>query len=132
MNTVKRVVVQIVNAVNMNVTLPIMRWAGSEILTAPTKNEPQNYVESDSSINASVLMAAFQDHIDMMRDDPTNCQAMLNGCMEAYRSSEQISRAALMMFASLIGNGYPPDEAMIRVQANSLMLGILLERRLSK
>ena len=35
-----------------------------------------------------------------------------------------------MMFASMIGDGRPPEDAMTRVMANYLELGMYVERRL--
>lgn len=85
---------------------------------------PPDYVEPLAGINAAVLLAAF----NATTTDPEH-QARLNACLEALRSTK-ILEAGTMMLGGLMAAGYPPEECMARVMANSVALGIVTEKRL--
>lgn len=130
----KHAIVKILNWIIQTFFMPVLRWAATGIpqvqAIKESRESEKEYTLADSRINPIVLMAAFQDHVDMMENDPDNCQAMLNGCMESLRSSETIFNASLAMLGSLVGSGYPQEEAFIRMGANYILLGILMERRM--
>jgi hypothetical protein len=112
---------------SQRVIIPVMRWcvAGRPILELgkPVAGE---YVEGSASINVAVLLAA---KADCCTD--TDYQAVLNACLESMRH-EQLGGAMLQLCGALIGNGYPQEEAIYRVLANAVFLGMHLERRLAK
>jgi hypothetical protein len=116
----------------------IIRWAAADqpdvirVKASVAANlDGSRFTEPVVYINPAVLMAAFDDHTRMLEQDPEGCQAMLNGCLEAYRGSEKITGANLAMMGTLMSSGFPETEVLIRVLANSLFLGMLLERRVS-
>lgn len=126
---------------SLRVLIPLIRWIGRDLPAVQNARagmaEAQatggaNFVAPlDDHINPLVLMAAFQDYVSLHTDNPEVGQGTLNACMNALRGSDQICGAAVSMLGSLIAAGYHPNEAILRVQANALMLGILLERRIA-
>jgi hypothetical protein len=111
---------------NQRVMVPVMRWCvvGSPILEIgkPVAGE---YVEGPTNINVAVFLAAKADCL------AASDQSVLNACLESMWH-EQLGGAMLQLCGSLIGNGYSQEEAIYRVLANAVYLGMHLERRLAK
>jgi hypothetical protein len=112
---------------NQRVMMPVMRWCivGQPILEIgkPVAGE---YVEGPANINVAVFLAAKADCLAA-----SDHQSVLNACLESVRH-EQLGGAMLQLYGALIGNGYPQEEAIYRVLANAVYLGMHLERRLAK
>lgn len=81
-----------------------------------------NYVAPDPDITPEVLMASFWEPSD---------QAELNALMESLRKTGQIQMASIAMLGQLSIH-YGQEEALVRVLANATMLGMKIERRLTK
>lgn len=135
MRTLKSIVIKLVTIVHTNIMNPVCVWASDGMLDVPTSSNPVetgSYVESVDYINFTLLMAAVEDHRTQLEQDPENCQAVLNACLEAVRH-EKFLNPAMQMMASLSMNGtYTPAEAIARVLANVLLTGMNMEKRLQK
>jgi hypothetical protein len=129
----KPFVLKLVEAFNVKVVMPVGKWAADDTLDMPLDPNPHGaYVTPVSYINQHVLLAAVDDHRAQLEQDPENCQAVLNACLESVRC-DQFLGSSFRMFATLAASGqYEPTEALARVLANVLMTGMLLEKRLQR
>lgn len=86
------------------------------------------YVEPDPLINPILVVAAMQ---DIREADRVKVQASLNACLLSVRPN-QISGPLSALFMDALAKGHTPDEAVLMVIANSVYLGMHVERRLQK
>ena len=118
----------------MQVTLlPYMGYVARECLDVadlPSEARAKPYESPQGPVNPLLLMRAVSDRSEFLKADPERAQAELNSCMEAIMACDSLQSAGLMMFVSMIGDGRQPDDAMTRVMANYLELGMYVERRL--
>jgi len=106
--------------------MPLLQWISRTCLDqTPSPVSPARYVEPEKALNLFTFEAAHQDQRELARDNPVFFQSLLNAAMENARTET----SWLMMFGSLIGR-YSPEEAMSRVIANAVLLGMSLEKRL--
>jgi hypothetical protein len=128
----KKIVLSVVNAFAGMVVAPVMRWCalGAQNGEARSAVLPgSEYIEPSSLINPLVILAALEDQHKQVENDPVNEQARLNACLSSLRS-ERINSHFLGFYLSLIQQGYPPDEAILRLLANALNLGMAVQARL--
>lgn len=85
-----------------------------------------SYVAPDPIISP-LLMARVVEEINKTKE-PDRMQSELNGCLECMRSRPAQGFIAYFM-AELIQKGYPTEEATLRLMANLLHLGMLMERK---
>jgi hypothetical protein len=128
----RRIAIKLLMWLANGVLLPTLQWVAHGFLTPAQKTESPApaYTEPMGIINPLVLMAARGDMFAFLAEHPEAAQAELNACMEALRA-DSIRSPLLTMMGMLVGQGYPPDEAMVRMCANVLCLGLYLERRIS-
>jgi hypothetical protein len=86
------------------------------------------YVEADPRINCAVVFAALDDTRKAAAERPDHLQAELNACLECIRHPN-IGNTFVVMLGSLQVR-YDPYEAMWRVLANVLQLGMRIQTRL--
>lgn len=111
--------------------LPYMGYVARKCLDMPGANTaPRPYEPPQGPMNSLLLMLAATDRGELLQADPEKAQGQLNACMESIQHCEELRNAGMMMFASLLGNGLQPEDAMTRVMANWLELGMYVERRL--
>lgn len=123
-------VLKVLAILNNCVTLPLMKWVAKTQFQPVERTPPGAYVEAAGPITPLVVMAAQAETLEASQACPIAFQAELNACMEAIRA-DSLKGGMITMFGSLIGAGYPPDEALVRVCANFLQLGMYLERATS-
>lgn len=131
----KKIVLKLMNAFNNHVQLSVMRWLAAGWFDlkqgAPVAvGTGASYVEGVDYITPLVLMAAQGARERARHADPAGYQAELNACMEAVRA-DGIKGPTMALFGSLIGQGCPPNEALVQLSANFVHLGMYLERRLA-
>lgn len=106
--------------------LAVLRWLAQDhpAIIEIREQRSAEYVEPLAAINRAVLLAAW----DATCQDPQH-QARLNACLEGLRGTKVVE-ASTVMVGSLVGAGYPPEEALARLLANAVALGIVVEKRL--
>jgi hypothetical protein len=110
--------------------MPIVRWAASDQPAAQVAAvSAGQYIEPVMFINRMVVLAAYNDDTQLFQDKPEFAQSVLNACLDSLRV-EKLSTGIVTMFAALVANGLSPDEALLRCHANTLMLGMSVQRRL--
>ena len=110
--------------------LPYMSWAAKESGLLPSLAATKPYVQSSGPVNPLLLMAAFNDKVKDLQDNPELCQAKLNSILETIAYCDVIRDAGLKMFGVLVASGIPPDVALGQYLANGIELGMYVERRL--
>lgn len=124
----KKLTVKLLGVFNEVVLLPVMRWAAEDMIPKrSTVNDSTEYVTADESINVLVLSAALYRHNRQSVDDPHNCQALLNACLEAVRSGD-VGKTACNMLMGLLAEGYDANEALYRVISNSIRIGMYVQQ----
>ena len=125
----KQLVLNLMTPLNQYIQLPIMKWiaSGSSEIAAVAQPVPGEYVQPEGFVTPLVLMAAQKAVMQSAEDYPREFQGVLNACMESIGGSP-IGGGLPMMFASLIAKGYQPDECLVRISANMVVLGMYLER----
>jgi hypothetical protein len=109
------------------IAMRIVRWAGVDFIP-PAGSEERflAYVPADPRITPLVMMAAWKSDFDSLKR-----QAELNACMESLRQCEVLLSASQQMLGELsVQYGIP--EAFVRMTANHVLLGMNLERSLSR
>ena len=121
-----------------NVALLTMRWCvqrnpdSKKRIDEAMADGLHTYVPSSEFINPILLKAAFDDHVEGFKSNPENCQADLNACLESLRGAAQVPEALVKMLGMLTASGYPAQEALLRVLANAVYLGINIQKRLER
>lgn len=134
LGVVRQLALNVLSFVMTRGLLPVIRWIGKNTFAVPppgAPGEPAEYIQPAARINPIVLTRARDDMAVEFAADPEGQQAELNACLESIRS-EQIKGGLLRMFGSLVAAEMPPDEAIMRVCANFLLMGVFLERRIAK
>jgi hypothetical protein len=122
---------KIATEMHNRIFVPLLRWSTKDLLmpaeaAAEAKRE---YVQPAPEINPLLMLAALEDHRQQLEAEPENCQAILNACLASLRT-ESIKNMMVRMMGALVAKGYDPEEAMLRVLANAVMLGINMKTRL--
>ena len=113
------------------IILPIGVWAMKGLDVPKVETAAGEYVEPSAWINAGVVMMAQKDREAYLAAHPELFQAELNGLMEAMRAAS-LNKQLTLFFGSLMQQGYPPEECMLRSAANSLHLGMFLQKRIGE
>jgi hypothetical protein len=103
----------------------VIKWAGPDLIGPPAFPSSE-YVPADSRITPMLLNAAFIDGFGT-----ETRQAELNACMESLRDCQNIMDAAQRMLGELAVH-YGVEEALVRVAANQVLLGMNIARRLAQ
>lgn len=137
MQTIKWFVTVFLSFINRFVLLPVLSWAAAgtwkdlrDAVGVPDVAK-QGYVEPASDINALVVLAAYDDDTALWQAEPERAQAILNACVRSLRA-DKLSTGLCGMFAGLAASGHPPPELILRFSANTLMLGMSVQRRLDR
>jgi hypothetical protein len=113
----------------------LISWAAGEKVMAKSQEAAAEhaerfsrlgYTQPDGRINLYTISAAFD---DCEREDPERMQSTLNALLEVTRS-ETVGTRWVQFMGSLVASGHDPQEAMFRMLANVLRVGMMLERRL--
>ena len=134
---VLRLVIKLCTLVGMAL-LTIARWCAQRNSDSKKRIDEamadglHAYVPSSEFINPILLKAAFDDQVEGFKSNPENCQADLNACLESLRGAAQVPEALVEMLGTLAASGYPVQEALLRVLANAVYLGINIQKRLER
>lgn len=136
----KKLVMVVVTVAQNFVFLPLVRWAGSALLQREQERGQfptiapicaGEYVTPAFFLSPLVVIAAFDDDTKLFTEKPEFAQSVLNACLESLRNPK-IQQSLFAMFGSLVASGLGPEEALLRCNANSLMLGMAVQRRLDR
>lgn len=111
------------------VMIPVTQWAVNGLDLPKAETATAEYAEPCSTFNASVIQMAQKDREEYLSAHPELFQAELNGLLEALRT-EALNQGLLSFFGALMQQGHAPDECMRRSAANTIHLGMFLQKRM--
>ena len=127
MKLIATVVIRTIALIQKYLIMPVGQWCARRINPEIAAIVGTPYVEADGRVNPLVVMSALEDHKQWLADSPEDCQSVLNACMESLRA-ESLHTTFVGMLGELTAR-YSLEEAMIRVLANAVLLGMLIEKR---
>lgn len=129
MTILKAIAMRLLARAQSAIVIPATQWALRDEDLPKPETATAEYTEPSATLNAAVLQMAQKDREALLDSQPELFQAELNGLMGAMRA-EGLNQQMLIFFGSLMQQGYPPEECMLRSAANSLHLGMFLQKRL--
>lgn len=107
--------------------MPVMRWCATEIAVPVPAHD--SYVTPENYVNPVVLAATQRDVAEFLRVQPEQYQAVLNACLESIRGLPEVADSIPAFMGGMVASGHDPREALLRVCANFLLQGMVLQVR---